>query len=86
MTDQAKIKIYSSVWCPFCIRAKHLLDSKGAKYEELVVDGNAELRAQMIQESGRHTVPQIWINQQHVGGCDDLYELEQLNKLDHLLG
>lgn len=81
----AQIKIYSSNWCPFCIQAKRLLDSKGVRYEEIIVDGNPSLRAQMMEESGRHTVPQIWINDLHVGGCDDLFLLERSEKLDALL-
>ncbi|TCS43023.1 glutaredoxin 3 [Reinekea marinisedimentorum] len=85
MGSKPQIKIYSSDWCPYCIRAKQLLDSKGFEYEELIVDGNAQLRAQMMQESGRRTVPQIWINQQHIGGCDDLFALERSNLLDGLL-
>ncbi|MDX1474061.1 MAG: glutaredoxin 3 [Reinekea sp.] len=79
------VKMYSSAWCPFCIQAKRLLDSKGVDYEEILVDGNSSLRSKMMQESGRHTVPQIWINDFHVGGCDDLFSLERAKKLDKLL-
>lgn len=85
MGSKPQVKIYSSDWCPYCIRAKKLLESKGLEYEELKVDGNAQLRAQMMQESGRRTVPQIWINQHHVGGCDELFALERSNRLDELL-
>ena len=81
----ATVKIYSSAWCPFCVQAKRLLDSKGVQYDEISVDGQPAMRAQMMQESGRHTVPQIWINDRHIGGCDDLYALEQNRKLDALL-
>ena len=81
----AKIKMYSSAWCPFCIQAKRLLDSKGAVYEEILVDGDPKKRSQMMQESGRHTVPQIWINDLHIGGCDDLFSLERSAKLDSLI-
>jgi glutaredoxin 3 len=81
----ADIKMYSSAWCPFCIQAKRLLDSKGATYDEIMVDGDPSIRSKMMQESGRHTVPQIWINDQHVGGCDDLFMLERSAKLDSLL-
>lgn len=81
----ASVKLYSSQWCPFCVQAKRLLDAKGVSYDEIIVDGNPGLRAQMMQESGRHTVPQIWINDQHVGGCDDLYALERAQTLDGLL-
>jgi glutaredoxin 3 len=85
MGSKAEIKMYSSNWCPFCIRAKKLLESKGLQFEELIVDGNPQLRAQMMQESGQRTVPQIWINQTHIGGCDDLFALERSNRLDDLL-
>lgn len=83
MSEQ--IKMYSSRWCPFCIQAKRLLDSKGVAYEEIIVDGDPALRSQMMQESGRHTVPQIWIKDFHVGGCDDLFMLERSSKLDEML-
>jgi glutaredoxin 3 len=79
------IVIYSSAWCPYCIRAKHLLDSKGVEYEEISVDGNPAVRAEMTRKAGRTSVPQIWIGQTHVGGCDDLYALERAGKLDALL-
>ncbi len=81
----AEIKIYTTRFCPFCIRAKHLLESKGSSYDEIAIDGNSELRRQMMSESGRHTVPQIWINNKHVGGCDELYALERSGQLDGLL-
>jgi glutaredoxin 3 len=81
----APVTIYTTRFCPYCIRAKHLLDRKGVVYEEIHVDGNAELRREMMQRSGRHTVPQIWIGARHVGGCDDLYELERRGALDAAL-
>ena len=81
----AEIVVYSSAWCPYCIRAKHLLDSKGVRYEEISVDGNPAVRAEMTRKAGRTSVPQIWIGQSHVGGCDDLYALERAGKLDALL-
>ena len=79
------IHLYSSRFCPYCIRAKRLLDRKGLSYRELVVDGKPKLRREMEQKSGRHTVPQIWIGETHVGGCDDLMALEQSGQLDQLL-
>ncbi len=79
------IVIYCSNWCPYCIRAKQLLDSKGAVYEEISVDGKPDVRAAMAQKAGRTSVPQIWIGEQHVGGCDDLFALERAGKLDALL-
>jgi glutaredoxin 3 len=81
----AAVTLYTTRFCPFCVRAKHLLDRKGAAYREISVDGNAELRREMMQRSGRHTVPQIWIGSRHVGGCDDLYELERRGALDAAL-
>jgi glutaredoxin 3 len=81
----AHVVIYSSDWCPFCTRAKHLLDSKGVAFEEIKVDGKPQVRAQMADKAGRTSVPQIWVGERHVGGCDDLYALERAGKLDALL-
>lgn len=80
-----KIVIYSSDFCPFCHKAKHLLHSKGVKFDEKVVDGKPAVREESLQLSGRTSVPQIWIGERHVGGCDDLYALESAGKLDPLL-
>ncbi|MEG0637429.1 MAG: glutaredoxin 3 [Pseudomonas sp.] len=77
--------VYSSDYCPYCSRAKHLLQSKGVAFEEIKVDGKPQLRAEMSQKAGRTSVPQIWIGSTHVGGCDDLYALERSGKLDGLL-
>ena len=79
------VLIYSSSWCPFCIRAKQLLARKGVAIEEISVDGKAELRAEMSRKAGRTSVRQIWIGTTHVGGCDELYALERAGKLDALL-
>lgn len=81
----SRVVVYSSNYCPFCMRAKSLLKKKGVQFEELVVDGNIQLRREMEQKAGRHTVPQIWIGSTHVGGCDDLFALERAGKLDSLL-
>ena len=81
----ANIVVYSSDWCPYCIRAKGLLSSKGVEFEEIRVDGKPQLRAEMAQKAGRTSVPQIWIGDIHVGGCDDLYALERAGKLDPML-
>ncbi len=81
----SKVVIYSSDWCPFCVRAKQLLASKSVTVEEIRVDGQPELRAQMAQKAGRTSVPQIWIGELHVGGCDELFALERAGKLDTLL-
>lgn len=77
--------IYSSDWCPYCSRAKQLLAGKGVAFEEIRVDGKPDIRVEMAQKAGRTSVPQIWIGEQHVGGCDDLYALERAGKLDALL-
>ncbi|MBF0370510.1 MAG: glutaredoxin 3 [Magnetococcales bacterium] len=80
------ILIYSTTVCPFCVRAKMLLDKKGAQYREINLDKTPEMRDEMLQKSGgRRTVPQIFIGDLHVGGCDDLYELEMDGKLNELL-
>jgi glutaredoxin 3 len=81
----AAVTLYTTQWCPYCIRAKQLLDRKGVAYREIGVDGNAELRRKMMALSGRHTVPQIWIGARHIGGCDELYDLERRGELDDAL-
>lgn len=79
------VVIYSSDWCPFCIRAKSLLSKKDVTFEEIRVDGKPEVRAQMAEKAKRTSVPQIWIGALHVGGCDELFALERAGKLDALL-
>jgi glutaredoxin 3 len=80
------IEIYTKSFCPYCWRAKALLESKGVEYREIPVDYGGEVREQMIQRAnGRTTVPQIFIREHHVGGCDDLHELERTGRLDDLL-
>ncbi len=81
----ASVVIYSSNYCPYCIRAKMLLNAKEVDYQELVVDGEPALRAEMQQKSGRTSVPQIWIGDRHVGGFDDLWLLDSKGQLDELL-
>jgi glutaredoxin 3 len=82
----ASITIYTSDYCPYCSAAKRLLDKKGAAYEEIGVDGRPGVRQEMTAKAGgRYTVPQIWIGNRHVGGCDDLYALDQAGELDPLL-
>ena len=81
----SEVLMYSSRYCPFCLRAKALLKRKEASVEELLVDGDTNTRREMMTKSGRHTVPQIWIGDLHVGGCDDLFLLEKQGKLDQLL-
>ena len=79
------VLIYTTRYCPYCLRAKHLLVHKGVAFEEVAVDGNPALRHKMEELSGRYTVPQIWIGDLHVGGCDDLYELERRGELNSWL-
>jgi glutaredoxin 3 len=77
--------MYCTGWCPYCLRARELLKSKGADIEEIDVDARPDARAEMTARSGRRTVPQIFIGTTHVGGCDDLHELEASGRLDTLL-
>jgi glutaredoxin 3 len=81
----AKIEIYTTPFCGYCARAKSLLDRKGAAYEEMDVMMDDKKRAEMRERSKRTTVPQIFINGQHIGGSDELAALEQAGKLDPLL-
>jgi glutaredoxin 3 len=81
-----EILIYTTKICPYCVMAKRLLDKKGASYIEINVDAQTGLREEMMRKTKRRTVPQIYIGDLHVGGFDDLYALEQLKKLDTLLG
>jgi glutaredoxin 3 len=81
----AKIEIYTTPFCGYCARAKGLLDSKGAAYEEMDVMEDAAKRSEMRERSKRTTVPQIFINGQHIGGSDELAALERSGKLDPLL-
>jgi len=81
----AKVLMYLTASCPFCHSADRLLQQKGVAVEKIRVDLEPARRAEMIQKSGRRTVPQIWINGLHVGGCDDLYALERAGELDPLL-
>jgi len=82
----AQIRMYATRTCPYCIRAEALLNQKGAtNIDKILVDMQPERRAEMIEASGRRTVPQIFIDGVHVGGCDDLYALEHAGRLDPLL-
>jgi glutaredoxin 3 len=80
-----EVTMYSTRLCPYCMRARSLLDSKGVAYEDIGIDANPQMRQQMMKLSGRHTVPQIWIGNQHIGGFDDIYLLERQGDLDELL-
>jgi glutaredoxin 3 len=85
-TAMADVVIYTSAFCGYCARAKRLLKEKGIDFNEIGVDMNPALREEMMEKSGgRYTVPQIFINGQHVGGCDDLHDLDARGELDKLL-
>jgi len=81
----ANVILYTTTSCPFCQRAKQLLDRKKIAYDEVDVTNDAVLRDKMVADSGRRTVPQIFINGQPIGGCDDLYALDKSGELDTLL-
>jgi len=81
----AKVLMYLTASCPYCQSADRLLQQKGAAVDKIRVDLEPARRAEMVQKSGRRTVPQIWIGGRHVGGCDDLHELERAGELDSLL-
>jgi glutaredoxin 3 len=86
VNPMANITVYTTKLCPYCHMAKSLLRSKGVGFEEIDVGCRRELRSEMSQKAGgRSTVPQIWIGETHVGGCDALYTLEREGKLDVLL-
>jgi len=82
----AKVEVYTTSYCPYCFRAKALLKSKGAPFEEIDVTNDPALRAKMVElAGGRRTVPEIFINAEIIGGCDELYALELSGELDGLL-
>jgi glutaredoxin 3 len=80
-----KVLMYCTATCPYCIAAEQLLVAKGVAIDKVRVDLEPQRRAEMAQKSGRRTVPQIWIGEQHVGGCDELHALDRAGKLDPLL-
>ena len=77
--------MYAADWCPYCSRARRLLHEKGVPFEEIDVDAQPEARAQMVARSGRHTVPQIFIDDVHIGGCDELLARDAAGTLDSLI-
>lgn len=80
-----QIIIYSTAICPYCVRAKQLLDRKGLSYQEIRIDLQPELKDEMMRLTNRRSVPQIIVNGQAIGGCDDLYALEKAGEFDKLL-
>lgn len=81
-----EVIIYTKDYCTYCQRAKALLDEKGIKYQEIDVTHDKAKQKEMTERSGRTTVPEIFIDGKHIGGCDDLYKLEEKGKLEKLLG
>jgi glutaredoxin 3 len=80
------ITIYTKAWCPYCAAAKELLENKGTPFEEIDIGAQPDRRSEMMTRAGgRSTVPQIFVGEQHVGGCDDLYALDRRGELDRLL-
>ena len=79
------VKVYTTLFCPYCTAAKSLLTKKGASFEEIDATGNPDLRQEIMERSGQHTVPQIFIDEQSVGGFSELNELEMCGELDELL-
>ncbi len=77
--------MYSTGWCPYCDRARGLLTGKGLAFKEIDVDQDAKFREEMIARSGRRTVPQIFIGAKHIGGCDELHELDASGELDPII-
>jgi len=81
-----KVTMYSTRFCGYCTRARMLLEKKGVEIIDIRIDSDPERRQEMISRAGRSTVPQIFIDEEHVGGCDDLYELDFEGELDRKLG
>lgn len=83
--SQPAITLYVTGWCPYCQRAKALLTGKQLTFTEIDVEDDVKFREDMVARSGRRTVPQIFIGDRHVGGCDDLFALESRGELDRLI-
>jgi glutaredoxin 3 len=81
----AEVLLYGTRLCPYCIAARHLLRGKGVEFQDIAVDGDPALRRLIAERSGRTTVPQIWVGEQHIGGFTDLLSLERSGRLDPLL-
>jgi glutaredoxin 3 len=82
---QAPVTLYLSDWCPYCQRARGLLTQKNVIFNEINIEDDAKFREEMIARSNRSTVPQVFIGDKHVGGCDDLFELDRSGELDRLI-
>ena len=80
-----RVLMYTTAWCPYCARARALFAEKGVSIEEIDIDAAPQARADMIKKGGGGTVPQIFIGETHVGGCDELYALESAGNLDSML-
>ena len=80
------VTVYTTLFCPYCTAAKSLLTKKGVPFEEIDATGNSDLRQEIMERSGQHTVPQIFIGEQSIGGFSELHELEICGELDELLG
>jgi len=83
---EVEVTLYTTRFCPYCIRARNLLDAKAVPYRDIAVDHDPGLRQEMMARSGRRTVPQIWIGEQHIGGYNELWMLESQGRLDEILG
>lgn len=81
----SQVIIYTTKVCPYCVRAKQLLDRKGIEFQEINAEDEAVREAMIVKSGGQRTVPQIFINNHHIGGCDDLYALDKSGKLDGML-
>jgi len=81
----AKVKMYTTRFCPYCVRARSLLASKNVDFIDVAVDSEPDLRREMVDLSGRYTVPQIWIGSKHIGGYDDIAMLDRQGQLDQML-
>ena len=84
-TAPPTVTLYVSDWCPYCMRARELLAKKNVAFSEINVEDEPKFRQEMVARSNRQTVPQIFIGDKHVGGCDDLFELDRSGELDRLL-
>ena len=82
---QPAVTLYVSDWCPYCQRARGLLAQKNVEFSEINIEDDEKLREEMYARSNRRTVPQIFIGDKHVGGCDDLFELDRSGELDRLI-